>query len=711
MSIIQSIRDRAAVLVFAIIAISLIGFLVQDAFIGRSRGLFSSHGSSVGSVNGKDIDINDFSQRLKLAEDGYQQRGLNMNDDMRQRLQEQIWSGYVEQELIQSEVEKLGLAFTPKELGTLLFSEDAPQEFKQQFTDPKTGIYNIDAARDAFRSLQRSKNSDQLKAVNDQLLQPIVLNELRAKYISLFTGGAYVPKWVAERITEDNSAIASINYVATSYSTISDSVAAVKVTDADINAYVQKHKDEFKQDKARNVSYVVFDAAPSALDSGKVYQQLANLKPEFAEAIDAKAFLAKNGSTLEFLDAYMQKGKLQMAAKDSIISLPVGKVYGPYLDGGSYVLARKIDVKQIPDSVHCRHILIGTVDPNTGQATHDDSTAQRRADSIARAVQSGADFKVLAARFSDDEGSKLKGGEYDFASTQTNLAREFADFIFNNKTGDKKVVKTQFGYHYIEILGQKNFDEGVKVAYMAKQITTSKETDDSVSAAATAFAASSRDLKSFDDNIVKNRTYNKRLADDVHENDFSISSLGSSRSLVRWIFENKVGTVSEPFNVADKYVVVAITRAKEEGTQSAADARNIVEPILRNQKKAAEIIKKMGTPTSLDALASANQNHVLTADSLNFATPFIPQLGNEPKVIGAAFDKNYEGKIAPPIAGNAGVFYIQSKLTGTRPVADGGADVQRRNLQMQMKQMANYSATQALHLAAKIEDNRREAGY
>jgi len=53
MSIIQQIRDKAAVLLTSLIALSLIGFLVQDAFVGRSSGLFSDQPSSVGSVNGK----------------------------------------------------------------------------------------------------------------------------------------------------------------------------------------------------------------------------------------------------------------------------------------------------------------------------------------------------------------------------------------------------------------------------------------------------------------------------------------------------------------------------------------------------------------------------------------------------------------------------------------------------------------------------------
>ncbi len=48
MSIIQTLRDRAAILVFGIIAISLIGFLVQDAFVGRTSSLFRGSTSLTG---------------------------------------------------------------------------------------------------------------------------------------------------------------------------------------------------------------------------------------------------------------------------------------------------------------------------------------------------------------------------------------------------------------------------------------------------------------------------------------------------------------------------------------------------------------------------------------------------------------------------------------------------------------------------------------
>ena len=51
--------------------------------------------------------------------------------------------------------------------------------------------------------------------------------------------------------------------------------------------------------------------------------------------------------------------------------------------------------RQLPDSVKCRHILIGTKDPQTGQLTLSDSIAKKRIDSIEAAIKGGEDFNKL----------------------------------------------------------------------------------------------------------------------------------------------------------------------------------------------------------------------------------------------------------------------------------------------------------------------------
>lgn len=709
MSIIQQIRDKAAVLLTTLIALSLIGFLVQDAFIGKSSSAFTERTSTVGVINGQKIDAIEFNNKVNMAEQGYRSQGMQTNEMMTQNIIESIWNSYIQEGLIKSETEKLGLSLTSKELGNLLFSDKAPQEFKQLFTNPNTGQFDVQAAKNWFTNLKKSKKSEDLKMVNDQLINPLQLRLLTEKYNSLFAQGSYVPKWMLEKMNTDNSLVASVNFVSVPYATVSDSLPSLKITDAEINEYVSKHKDDFKQEKIRTVSYVLFDANPSAADSAAIYNQLNNLKAEFEATTDPKAFVTRNNTALPFFDGYALKSRLQMEAKESIGSMPNGTVIGPYLDGSSYVIAKKLDTRMLPDSVKCRHILIGTVDPRTGQQRRDDSTAKRKADSIYNALKTGSDFGLLAASLSEDEGSKNNRGEYEFSSVDMNLAKEFYNFIFYKPVGSREVVKTEFGYHIIEVLNQRKFEEGYKMAYLSKKIVASPETDNAASSAATLFAGNSRTTKAFDENVVK-MNLNKRIADNVKEMDYAVSDL-SSRALVKWIYENKVGSVSEPIDLKDKYVVATITGSYDEGVQPANIARMMVEPILKNKKKAAEIIKKAGSASTLDAIAAATGGQPGIADTIRFTDPFVPNLGSEPRVIGAAFDKNNQAKVSAPIEGNTGVFFIKVNQTGALPAANANLELQKKNQEMQLKQFANYSTMEALRKSAKIKDTRREAGY
>ena len=94
----------------------------------------------------------------------------------------------------------------------------------------------------------------------------------------------------------------------------------------------------------------------------------------------------------------------------------------------------------------------------------------------------GSPFDSLAKLSDDDpEGEnpqrgKYKGGIYD-GVTAGGMVPEFNDFIFGNPVGTKGVVKTEFGYHYIEILSQKGGSPAYKIAYLALPIEASQETD------------------------------------------------------------------------------------------------------------------------------------------------------------------------------------------------------------------------------------------
>jgi peptidyl-prolyl cis-trans isomerase C len=107
-----------------------------------------------------------------------------------------------------------------------------------------------------------------------------------------------------------------------------------------------------------------------------------------------------------------------------------------------------------PEMAHVRHILVSTVDTTTGNTmTADQQAAKRKqADGILKRARDGEDFAALAKAFSDDPGSKDKGGELP-AFPRGEMVAEFEAAAFaltNNQISD--VVTTQFGYHIIKML-------------------------------------------------------------------------------------------------------------------------------------------------------------------------------------------------------------------------------------------------------------------
>jgi peptidyl-prolyl cis-trans isomerase D len=698
MSIIQQIRDRAAWLVFGVIALSLLGFLLMDAFVGRSgSGMFSSQSTSLGKINGTTVEYADFSKKRTALENQYRQSGYPVNEMMQQNIQDQIWNQYIEENVLKAESKELGLDVSAKELNDILFGANPPQALRQQFSNPQTGVYDANAARSAIDALRKQKDNENAKSFEELFLPGLVDNRLKEKYTSLLANSAYVPKWMVEKQNADNNQIASISFVNASYAAISDS--AIKVTDADINSYVSNHKEEYKQPENRSISYVTFSAAPTSKDSMDVFNELVKAKEEFLTTTDVPAFLIRNGSETKYDGGYVLKSKLQVPNALIIQEMADGQVFGPYLDATNYTLAKMVSKRSMPDSVKVRHILIGV------QPGAPDSVAKTRIDSIQAAIRAGADFAALARQVSDDQGSKENGGEYDFSSQQfSTLAKEFAETAFYGSAGDKKVVKTDFGYHYIEVISQKNFEQAFNIAYLSKPILPSQETQNTASGMANQFAGESRDSKAFEANLAKNK-YARLVATDIKPIDNMIPALGSSRQLVKWIYEADKGDVSDPYDLGDKYVVAMVTEINKEGVMSAAKARPMVEFIVRNQKKAEEIIKKIGNATTLDAVSKAVNSPILRADSVSFATPVIANVGQEPKVIGYTFSKDLANKISPPIPGNGGVFVIKRESLSAKAGLEN-LEQQRTSMMQQMKSMSGFRSLEALKKSADVKDER-----
>jgi foldase protein PrsA len=94
-----------------------------------------------------------------------------------------------------------------------------------------------------------------------------------------------------------------------------------------------------------------------------------------------------------------------------------------------------------PAQVHAEHILVSATDTVLAQ-------------SIFTQVKSGADFATLAKKYSTDPGSKSAGGDLGWAAP-TAYVTQFADAVSTMKVNQVRLVKSQYGYHIIKLLGRR----------------------------------------------------------------------------------------------------------------------------------------------------------------------------------------------------------------------------------------------------------------
>ena len=98
MAVLGKIRQKTGLLIF-LIALALILFLVQDAF---QNGFFGSNANNIGTVNGTDIDAQEFMRKVAQVEK------QNQNTTNTQAINS-VWEQEVRNILLGEEIEKLGL--------------------------------------------------------------------------------------------------------------------------------------------------------------------------------------------------------------------------------------------------------------------------------------------------------------------------------------------------------------------------------------------------------------------------------------------------------------------------------------------------------------------------------------------------------------------------------------------------------------------------
>jgi parvulin-like peptidyl-prolyl isomerase len=143
------------------------------------------------------------------------------------------------------------------------------------------------------------------------------------------------------------------------------------------------------------------------------------------------------------------------------------------------------DKFEVPEEVRVSHILISTLDPLTQHPLPSDQkkAKEQLAKELKARAEKGEDFAKLVKQYSDDPGSKDKGGEYKFPRKQ--MVPEFEAAAFSLKTNQiSEVVETQYGYHIIKLLEKfpPKHEQFAEVAPRIKDYLVEKKAEDSLPA-------------------------------------------------------------------------------------------------------------------------------------------------------------------------------------------------------------------------------------
>jgi len=363
---------------------------------------------------------------------------------------------------------------------------------------------------------------------------------------------------------------------------------------------------------------------------------------------------------------------------------------------------------QVPNRVHVEHILFMTV----GKTDAEVEEIKKKAEDVLKQVKKGGKFEDLAKKYSQDPGSKDKGGDLSWI-TQGQTVPEFEKTAFSLSPGQvSDLVKTQYGFHIIKVLEKetartKPFDE-VKDSLRAPLLLSqsdklASDTADKLSAAIRQSNKISLDDLAKQYHLTVNETRPIAATDPLLE-------LANSQEAKDAIFRLRLDEVSLPVRTDRGYVVLAVKSSQPAHQGSLEEVRDRVVTDLKREKstdiarsKAEELIKRVKGGEKFDAAARALGLEAKTSD-LIARDGSIPGAASG-KQVSAAFNLKAGDTASPLSLGQNWLVYHVAEKTEANP-AD--FDKQKKQLTDELLQSKRNLAFEAFQKS--LDDRMKQEG-
>ena len=358
-----------------------------------------------------------------------------------------------------------------------------------------------------------------------------------------------------------------------------------------------------------------------------------------------------------------------------------------------------IDEYKVENRVHVEHILFKTV----GKTDAEIAEIRQKAEDVLKKAKSGANFEDLAKKFSEDDGTKPKGGDLGWI-VEGQTVPEFQQAAFTLPKGSiSDLVKTQYGFHIIKVLDHeqahtKTFEEvrSTIEPTVLDETVSAKANDISEKMAAAIRQSNHQPL----DELAKK--FNLTIVElPLASATDPLAAFANSQDLRTAVFQLRPGELSQPLQTPQGFAIVTPNdiQAGHQGTFAEVRGKVLSD---YQQEKSVELAKSKAD--ELAKLAKGGEPFDKAAKSLNLTvksseplsrTSSIPDVGSG-QLIDAAFTMPV-GQVAEPklVAGS----WLVYRVAAHEPVNDAAVVLQADQIRQQLLQAKQSAAFDAFRLA------------
>ena len=507
MAALQKIRSKGVLLV-TIIAVALFLFVAGDLFRGLES-LFQKSSQQVGEVDGKSISIQDYQKLVDDMQTYYEiaQQKSSFSEDELNRIKDEAWQTYVQQQLIQTQCEKLGLAVSDAEISDIVKTGLSQMLQVPVFMNQQTGRYDFAMVNQFLTEYKKLKESGtQIPETYEKIYKYYLFAQrqirdqlLTQKYQVLlsqcFLSNPVEAKLVYEgRVEESDLLLAAIPAAS-----VKDD--DVKVTDEELTAKYNEDKEQYQQViETRDVKVIDVAVVASDADKKATETEMAEAAAKLAAATSnatAGNVVRQATSLLPYSDVYKSKDAFPSMISSTLDSTAVGVVKTPAFDPmtNTYYTYKVLGKATQPDSVLFRQL---------GVIGKDEADIAKKADSIMTALSAGANFKDIAKKYNQEgDSSWIATAQYQGAALDADNSL-YINTIFGMNSGETKKLKLENGSTVIlQVLKTANPVVKYNVAAVVKELKFSDETYSKEYNKFSSFVAENNTLEKMEANAAK----------------------------------------------------------------------------------------------------------------------------------------------------------------------------------------------------------------